>query len=31
MDHQGFKEVVISKWPERGARPIQDFWRERLK
>jgi hypothetical protein len=28
MDHHGFKETVISKWPERGARPIQDYWRE---
>jgi hypothetical protein len=28
MDHQGFREAGISKWPEREARPIQDFWRE---
>jgi hypothetical protein len=28
MTQEGFKERVTTSWPERGEKPIQDYWRD---
>jgi hypothetical protein len=28
LDQQGFREMVLSKWPMRGDHSIQDFWKD---
>jgi hypothetical protein len=25
---EGFRERLVSSWPERGSKKVQDYWRE---
>jgi hypothetical protein len=28
LTQEGFRERLVSSWPERGSKKVQDYWRE---